>query len=57
VYLKLKALAAFNNKSLSWHLTLGAKHILAHHPDASAWPKEYWDDVRAVRALKRDGGQ
>jgi hypothetical protein len=50
VYFRLKTLAMMNRKSVSHYLTLGAKHILAHHPDASGWPKEYWDDFRAIEA-------
>ena len=50
VYFRLKALALFNKRSLSHYLTLGAKHILAHHSDVARWPKEYWDDFREVQA-------
>ena len=56
VYFRLKTLVLLNRKSVSHYLTLGAKHILAHHPDASRWPKEYWDDFRAIEARSQGAG-
>jgi hypothetical protein len=55
VYFKLKALAMFNRKTLSYYLTAGAKYVLAHHSDAKQWPREYWDDFRATMAAHQQG--